>query len=93
MRRGQRTFRPHNKDVRHTCLLFHRDLRRQLRIQIHLQFFVSLLLSNAASVLWYTLVHYDLLTNDVMATTVVVRNQVIELLFTIWGPLDLWGPV
>ena len=63
---------------------FHRNLRCQLRIQIHLQFFASLLLSNVASLLWYMLVHYDLLTNDVMASTsndvmastVIVRNQV-----------------
>ena len=58
-----------------TCFAY-RDLRRQLRIQIHLQFFAALLLSNAASLMWYVLVHYDLLTSDVMASTVVARNQV-----------------
>ena len=63
---------------------FHRDLRRQLRIQIHLQFFASLLLSNVASLLWYMLVHYDLLINDVMASTVIVRNQVTDLLIGGW---------
>ena len=54
----------------------YRDLRRQLRIQIHLQFFASLLLSSVASLLWYMLVHYELLTSDDMASTVIVRNEV-----------------
>lgn len=52
------------------------DLRRQLRIQLHLQFFASLLLSNVASVMWYMLVHYELLTNEDPASTVIARNQV-----------------
>jgi len=53
-----------------------RDLRRQFRIQIHLQFFASLLLSSVVSLMWYMLVHYELLTNDVLANTVIARDQV-----------------
>jgi len=51
-------------------------LRRQLRIQIHVQFFSALLLSSVVSLMWCMLVHYDLLTTDVMANTVIARNQV-----------------
>ena len=57
-------------------VVFRSELRLQLRIRIHLQFFASLLLSSVASLLWYMLVHYQLLTNDVMANTVIARNQV-----------------
>jgi len=33
-------------------------------------------LSSVASLLWYMLVHYELLTSDDMASTVIVRNEV-----------------
>jgi len=50
-----------------------------VRVEIHLHFFTSLLLSNAISLLWYWLVHHDLLTNDQLASTAFMQNQVTNL--------------
>jgi len=71
------------------CFFFCRDLRRQVRVEIHLHFFTSLLLSNAISLLWYWLVHHDLLTNDQLASTAFMQNQVtnlysLRLVHSIW---------
>ena len=53
-----------------------RDLRRQDRVRLHVHFFVSLALVNVVSIVWYSLVHYELLSNPVDTDSVIYRNPV-----------------
>ena len=53
-----------------------RELRKQDRIRLHVQFFVSLLLVNVVSIIWYSLIHYELLSNPVGTDSVISRNPV-----------------
>ena len=38
------------------------DLLRQHRVKLHINFFTSLALNGSVTILWYMLVHHDLLT-------------------------------
>ena len=61
-----------------------RELRKQQRVKLHIHFFIALTLSAIFSILWYALVHYDLLMNTEKTQTVVYRNPVgisCELIF------------
>ena len=41
-----------------------------------MQFFVSLALVNVVNIIWYSLVHYELLSNPVGTDSVIYRNPV-----------------
>lgn len=41
-----------------------------------MQFFVSLALVNVVNIVWYALVHYELLANPVGSDSVISRNPV-----------------
>ena len=51
-----------------------RDLLRQLRIRLHIHFFLSLAASSLTTILWYLLVHLDLLINPLKAARVIDLN-------------------
>lgn len=53
-----------------------RELRRQDRVRLHVQFFVSLQLVSVVNVIWYSLVHHELLSNPVGTDSVIERNPV-----------------
>ena len=53
-----------------------RELYRQDRVRIHIQFFLSLILLSVVSIAWYLLVHYELLSNPIATESVVYRNPV-----------------
>jgi len=60
------------KACSHCC----RDLRKQDRVRLHVHFFVSLALVNIVSIIWYSLIHYELLSNPVGTDSVIHRNPV-----------------
>jgi len=62
----------------YVCIGFS-ELYRQDRVQLHIQFFLSLLLVSVVSILWYLLVHYELLSNPVATASVIYRNPVTVL--------------
>lgn len=49
-------------------------LRRQHRIRIHINFFISFIMSNVFGILWNMLVTYDKLTNPQVMNTVINKN-------------------
>ena len=57
-------------------LLDCRELRIQHRVKVHIHFFVSLALAGVTNILWYLLVHYELLVNQNHKTTVIYLNPV-----------------
>lgn len=66
-----------NKNI---CFSF-RFLRKQHRIRLHINFFVSFILSNLLSILWNVLVTYDRLTNSEMTDTLMYKNLVCDLFY------------
>ncbi|KAK2163502.1 hypothetical protein NP493_1451g01041 [Ridgeia piscesae] len=51
-----------------------RDLYKQHRVRLHINFFLALALQGVASILWYGLVHYDLFVHTSSTSTVLHRN-------------------
>jgi len=56
-----------------------RELYRQDRVRLHIQFFLSLLLLSVVSIAWYLLVHHELLSNPIATESVVYRNPVLTV--------------
>ncbi|KAI0237384.1 Calcitonin gene-related peptide type 1 receptor [Lamellibrachia satsuma] len=51
-----------------------RDLYKQHRVRLHINFFLALALQGVASIMWYGMVHYDLFVHTTSTNTVLHRN-------------------
>lgn len=56
--------------------VFHRNLRQQNRVKVHIHLLIALGLCSFVTMLWYALVHRDLFTSLDMADTVISQNPV-----------------
>src|SRR6218665_3553854 len=63
-----------DKGYQNNCC--YRELMKQHRIRVHINFFVSLVLCSSLTIPWYGLVHHDLLVNPIYSNTVFYRNPV-----------------
>ncbi|XP_046573928.1 calcitonin gene-related peptide type 1 receptor-like [Haliotis rubra] len=57
-----------------SIFLMYRSLRRQHRIRLHMNFFMSFVTSDVVTILWDMLVTYDRLTNEHIPQTLLYRN-------------------
>ena len=53
-----------------------RDLLKQHRVRLHINFFASLILSGVANIMWFVLVHHDVLVNPVTTKNTLSTNPV-----------------
>lgn len=56
--------------------LNYRSLRKQQRIQLHINFFLSFILSGVVVVFWDMLVTYERLTSEIVTDTLLYKNTV-----------------
>jgi calcitonin receptor-like len=56
--------------------VIYRDLSRQHRIRLHINFFISLLMRSVTVILWFMMVHHEKLTNAEVNDAVMIRNPV-----------------
>lgn len=63
---------------------FFRDLLKQHRVKLHINFFISLMLNGTISILWYMLVHHDLLIKPSTEAVMYLNPVSSSLTFKAW---------